>query len=166
MPKSNFIGSSAKENPVICGKPRRLVANGVSTQDCDMRLQAARITELDGSAGFFELGLSLLSVFLLGLLQDSLRSAVDQSLGLSQTRGGDSADGLDDLDLLVANGGEDDVELVLLFLSRSSSARAATATAAGAAASTSNFSSKALTNSESSIRSSHRKLRAAHRWCT
>ena len=79
--------------------------------------------ELNGSAGFFELGLSLLSVFLLGLLQDSLRSAVDQSLGLSQTQGGDSADGLDDLDLLVANGGEDDVELVLLFLSRSSSAR-------------------------------------------
>ena len=79
--------------------------------------------ELDGSAGFFELGLSLLSVFLLGLLQDSLRSAVDQSLGLSQTQGGDSADGLDDLELLVANGGEDDVELVLLFLSRSSSAR-------------------------------------------
>ena len=49
--------------------------------------------------------------------------AVDQSLGLGQTQGGDGADGLDDLDLLVANGGQDDVELILLFLSRSSSAR-------------------------------------------
>ena len=78
--------------------------------------------ELDGGAGFFELGLGLLGVFLLGLLQDSLRSAVDESLGLSQAQVGDSADGLDDLDLLVANGGEDDVELILLFLSRSSSA--------------------------------------------
>ena len=79
--------------------------------------------ELDGGAGFFELGLGLLGVFLLGLLQDSLRSAVDESLGLSQAQVGDSADGLDDLDLLVANGGEDDVELVLLFLSSSASSR-------------------------------------------
>ncbi|EEG71790.1 hypothetical protein BIFPSEUDO_02678 [Bifidobacterium pseudocatenulatum DSM 20438 = JCM 1200 = LMG 10505] len=43
-PKSGFIGLSAKEKPENMRKPRRLVANGVSTQDRDMRLQAARIT--------------------------------------------------------------------------------------------------------------------------
>ena len=68
--------------------------------------------ELDGGAGFFELGLGLLGVFLLGLLQDSLRSAVDESLGLSQAQVGDSADGLDDLDLLVANGYDTDLKEV------------------------------------------------------
>ena len=44
--------------------------------------------ELDGGAGFLELGLGLLGIFLLGLLQNGLRSAVDQSLGLGQTQGG------------------------------------------------------------------------------
>ena len=123
--------------------------------------------ELDGSAGFFELGLSLLSVFLLGLLQDSLRSAVDQSLGLSQTQGGDSADGLDDLDLLVANGGEDDVELVLLFLSRSSSARSGNGDSSRSGSLDVELLFESLDElGELNRGSSHRKLRAAHRWCT
>lgn len=101
MPKSDFIGSSAKENPVICGKtPAALWRTGFPLKIVICGFKPRESLELDGSAGFFELGLSLLSVFLLGLLQDSLRSAVDQSLGLSQTQGGDSADGLDDLDLL------------------------------------------------------------------
>ena len=90
--------------------------------------------ELDAGASLFQLSLGLLGIFLLGLLEDGLRSAVDKSLGLGQAEVGDGADSLDDLDLLVADGGEDDVELILLFLSRSSSA------------------SKAFTNSESSTR--------------
>ena len=51
--------------------------------------------ELDGSASLFQLSLGLLGVFLLGLLEDRLRSAVDESLGLGQAQGGDGADGLD-----------------------------------------------------------------------
>ena len=78
--------------------------------------------ELDAGASLFQLSLGLLGIFLLGLLEDGLRSAVDKSLGLGQAEVGDGADSLDDLDLLVADGGEDDVELILLFLSRSSSA--------------------------------------------
>ena len=64
------------------------------SSDCGLKPRES--LELDGGAGFFELGLGLLGVFLLGLLQDSLRSAVDESLGLSQGQVGDSADGLDD----------------------------------------------------------------------
>ena len=71
--------------------------------------------ELDAGASLFQLSLGLLGIFLLGLLEDGLRSAVDKSLGLGQAEVGDGADSLDDLDLLVADGGEDDVELILLF---------------------------------------------------
>ena len=77
-----------------------------------MRLKPHKSLELDGGASLFQLSLSLLGVFLLSLLEDGLRSAVDEALGLSQAEVGDGADGLDDLDLLVADGGEDDVELV------------------------------------------------------
>ena len=63
--------------------------------------------ELDAGASLFQLSLGLLGIFLLGLLEDGLRSAVDKSLGLGQAEVGDGADSLDDLDLLVADGGED-----------------------------------------------------------
>ena len=56
--------------------------------------------ELDGGTSLFQLSLGLLGIFLLGLLEDGLRSAVDESLGLGQAEGGDGADSLDDLDLL------------------------------------------------------------------
>ena len=63
---------------------------------------------------------------------------------------------LDDLDLLVAGGLEDDVELVLLLFGLAASRRrraggAAAATATGAAAVTSKVSSNCFTNSQSSI---------------
>lgn len=121
---------------------------------------------LDAGASLFQLSLGLLGIFLLGLLEDGLRSAVDKSLGLGQAEVGDGADSLDDLDLLVADGGEDDVELILLFLSRSSSASNSGNSGNRSGSLTSNFSSKAFTNSESSTRSSRRRLPAAHRWCT
>src|SRR5690606_23768746 len=49
------------------------------------------------------------------LLEDRLRSVVDQVLGLLQAEVREGTHLLDDLDLLVAGAGEDDVELVLLL---------------------------------------------------
>ena len=71
--------------------------------------------EGDGGAGALELLLGLLGGLLVDLLQDRLRRAVDEVLGLLEAEGGQRADLLDDLDLLVAGGLEDDVELVLLL---------------------------------------------------
>src|SRR5215211_2157167 len=67
-----------------------------------------------GGAGALEGGLGLLGLVLGDLLQDRLRRAVDQVLGLLEAERGQAAHLLDDLDLLVTGGLEDDVELVLL----------------------------------------------------
>src|SRR6478609_5698067 len=75
---------------------------------------------LDGGlgAGLLELRPGGLGGLLRRLLQDRLRSGVDQVLGLLQAQTGDDlANGLDDLDLLLAGRLEDDVELVLLLSS-------------------------------------------------
>ena len=88
-----------------------------------MRLKPQSLLELDGGASLFELLLGLLGVFLLGLLENRLRSFVHELLGVSQAEVGDGLDSLDDLDLLVASGGQDDVELGLLFLSGIASGR-------------------------------------------
>ena len=99
-------------------------------------------------------GLGLLGVFLRHLLEHGLGGAVDQVLGVLEAQVREGANLLDDLDLLVAGGGEDDVELVLLVLGGSVAAAptggAAAATATGAAAVTPNFSSKSLSSSLSS----------------
>src|SRR3954467_10563507 len=71
--------------------------------------------DADGGAGALEGGLRLVSGVLVDLLEDRLRSAVDQVLGLLETERRERADLLDDLDLLVADRVEDDVELVLLL---------------------------------------------------
>src|SRR6476619_3041163 len=70
---------------------------------------------LDGhrGAGALEGCLGLVGGLLGHLLQDRLRGAVHQVLGLLETEAGERAHLLDDLDLLVAGGLEDDVELVL-----------------------------------------------------
>src|SRR4051812_16633296 len=68
----------------------------------------------DGGAGALEGGLGLLRGVLGDLLQDRLRRAVDQVLGLLEAERGQAAHLLDDLDLLVTGALEDDVELVLL----------------------------------------------------
>src|SRR5882757_2873608 len=73
------------------------------------------LLDLDRGAGRREGVLGLLRGFLGGLLQDGLRSAVHEVLGLLQTQRGQLAHDLDDLDLLLAGAGEDDVELVLLL---------------------------------------------------
>ena len=98
--------------------------------------------------------LGLLGVFLRHLLEHRLRGAVDEVLGLLEAEAREGAHLLDDLDLLVAGRGEDDVELVLLLLGGGAVTGAAgtgAATAAtGAAAVTPNFSSKSFSSSLSS----------------
>jgi hypothetical protein len=123
-----------------------------------VRASAARVRslELDGGAGALEQLLGLVGRGLVDLLQDGLGRAVDEVLGLLEAKGGEGADLLDDLDLLLAGGDEDDVELVLLLFGRSGvaagpAAGPAAAIATGAAAVTPKVSSNCFTNSESSI---------------
>jgi hypothetical protein len=92
------------------------------------------LLDRDGGAGGLEGLGSLLGGLLRDLLEDRLRGAVDEVLGLLEAQGGELAHDLDDLDLLVAGTLEDDVELVLLGLGLGGSA------------------TKAFTNSESSMR--------------
>ena len=67
--------------------------------------------DLDGAAGGLEGSLGLLGDVLLDLLENRLRGALDEILGLLQAEAGQSAHLLDDGDLLVATGGEDDIDL-------------------------------------------------------
>src|SRR5690606_21796076 len=78
----------------------------------------ARSLEGDRGAGALEGSLGLLGRLLVRALQDRLRGTVHEVLGLLQAEGRERAHLLDDLDLLVAGGLEDDVELVLLLLGR------------------------------------------------
>src|SRR6185312_9226593 len=77
-----------------------------------------RLLDFDLAAGLFELTLELVGLLAVDALLDGLRRAVDERLGLleAETRGG--AHRLDDLNLLVARSGEDDVHggrLLLAF---------------------------------------------------
>src|SRR5215475_8832187 len=93
--------------------------------DRPLRMWLRELLERDRGAGAFELRLRLLGRLLAGLLQDRLGGAVDQVLGLLQAQAGQRPDLLDDLDLLVAGGLQDDVELVLLLDLRRLGRRAA-----------------------------------------
>ena len=76
--------------------------------------------------------LKLLGILLGDALLQSLRSALDESLGLGQTQAGDLADSLDDLDLgSSVETGEDDVELGLLLGSGGSSAGSGSSDSSG-----------------------------------
>src|SRR5258706_2785291 len=70
---------------------------------------------LDGNlgAGVFEDLLDLLGLILGNVLFDGLRSALDEVLRFLQAERGDLADGLDDVDLLLAGALENDGELGL-----------------------------------------------------
>ena len=77
---------------------------------------ANRLLDGDGGACGLELGLGLLGSLFGGLLQHRLGRAVDQVFGLLEAQARDDlADNLDDADLLVTGGLEDDVELGLLL---------------------------------------------------
>src|SRR5690606_38078943 len=82
------------------------------------------LLQLDGGASRLEVLLELLGVFLRHAFLDVLRRTLDQVLGLLQAQAGDGADGLDDLDLLVASGLQDDGELGLLLGGRTGGNRA------------------------------------------
>src|SRR6476620_458971 len=71
--------------------------------------------ELDGGAGALELVLGLLGRSLVDTLENGLGSAVDEVLGLLEAEARERADLLDDLDLLLTGGDENDVESVLLL---------------------------------------------------
>src|SRR5690606_34919030 len=78
--------------------------------------RGVRSLERDLAAGLLELGLGGLGGLLVDLLEQRLRGALDELLGLLQAEARDDlAHDLDDLDLLVAGVLEDDVELVLLL---------------------------------------------------
>ena len=82
-----------------------------------------RLLDLDLRASLFELLLEVLGILLGHALLQSLRSGLDESLGLGQTQASDLADSLDDLDLgSSVETGEDDVELGLLLGSGGSTA--------------------------------------------
>src|ERR1700719_1926211 len=66
-------------------------------------------------ASLFELGLDLLGFVLVDAFLDRLRRALDEVLGFLEAEAGDGADFLDEFDLLLAGGGEDDRELGLFF---------------------------------------------------
>src|SRR5215213_6673065 len=73
------------------------------------------LLDLDGSPGLLELGLELVGLLAVDALLDGLGGLVDERLGLLEAKAGRRADDLDDLDLLVAGAGEDDVERRLLL---------------------------------------------------
>src|SRR6478609_3548711 len=83
-----------------------------------------RLLQLHLGAGLLELRLDLLAFLLRDAFLHGLRGAFDEILGLLQAEARDHADLLDDLDLLVAHGGENDRELGLLLNRRGGGAAA------------------------------------------
>src|SRR3954453_15012813 len=84
------------------------------------------LLEFDARSGLFELALQLVGLVALDALLDGLRSLVHEGLGLLQAQARRRADDLDDLDLLVAGAGEDDVDRGGLLLGRCPVAATAT----------------------------------------
>src|SRR4051794_28421205 len=78
----------------------------------------AKLLDLDGGAGLFELGLHLIGLLAGDALLDRFRRLVGDRLGLLEAEPGEFADHLDDRDLALAGTGEDDVEARLLLLGR------------------------------------------------
>src|ERR1700722_19868931 len=96
----------------------RNAARDVPGRRCETQFEtrsAPKLLDRDGGAGALEGSLALLRGLLGDLLKHGLGRAVDQVLGLLETEAGERAHLLDDLDLLVTSGLEDDVELVLLL---------------------------------------------------
>src|SRR5690242_10689332 len=77
--------------------------------------EGRRLLEGDGRAGALELRLGLLRGLLVDALENSLGGAIDDGLRLTEAEAGERAHLLDDLDLLVTGGLENDVERVLLL---------------------------------------------------
>src|SRR6478735_5345647 len=95
---------------------REMARGAVTDSVTAPRGGAVRAASLDGDggAGGLEGLLGLVRGSLVDLLEDGLRGGLNEVLGLLQTERGEAAHLLDDVDLLLARGLEDDVELVLL----------------------------------------------------
>src|ERR1700742_989498 len=103
-----------------------LLANDPGTRP-GLRSNNPGLLELNLGAGLLELGLDLVGLVLVDAFLDGLRSAFDQVLGFLEAKTGDGADFLDDLDLLVAGGSQNDRDLGL-FSRRSSGSPATSRT--------------------------------------
>src|SRR5690606_96417 len=75
----------------------------------------------DLGAGCFQLLLDVLGLGLGSAFLDGLRCRLDKRLGFAQAQAGDGTDFLDDVDLVLTEGGEDNVEFSLFFGSGSRS---------------------------------------------
>ena len=82
-----------------------------------------QLLDFDGRASGLEFLLELLGLFLRHRFLDGLRGAFDEVLRFLQAQAGDGADSLDDFDLLLAGGLQDDGEFGLLFDRGSGSGR-------------------------------------------
>src|ERR1700722_11339062 len=111
----------------VPGVPDRVKVASPAVKDPGQKARSERVSrparpsdpellDLDRGAGALEGRLGLLGVFLVGLLQDRLGSGLDQVLGLLEAQAREGTHLLDDLDLLVAGRGEDDVEVRLLLV--------------------------------------------------
>src|SRR5690606_6268799 len=76
----------------------------------------------DLGASSFQLLLDVFGFSLRHAFLDGLGSTFNQGLGFAEAEAGDATDFLDDVDLVVAEGGEDHVEFGLLFSGRSGTA--------------------------------------------
>ena len=84
------------------------------------------LLDFDFCADSFELSLESLCIFLGNAFLDLGVLGLDKSLCFCKAEAGDCTDFLDDLDLLGAELGEDNVELGLLFYDRAATAAAET----------------------------------------
>src|SRR5699024_6268344 len=104
------MGHSRRTITNKSGRPTTRWTAPTGFQHCPASLDADLCTRL------LELGLGRVGSLLVDLLEQRLRRALDQLLGLLQPQARDDlTDHLDDLDLLVARAVVHDVELVLLF---------------------------------------------------
>src|SRR4051794_18712681 len=87
------------------------------------RLTRFRSLQFNSAAGLLDLLLDFLGLVLVDAFLDRLGSALDQGLRLAEAKTGDRPDLLDHVDLLAAVAGENNVELGLLFCSRSGGRR-------------------------------------------
>src|ERR671916_649864 len=122
------VFNEPKRNEVLTAEPNAFSGlngsrQGRLTRRSPLNTDGCRCAVFSGqadlSAGLFQLGLGGLGLVLRHTLQQRLGRTLDEVLGLLETQPGDDLpDHLDALDLLLADGLEDYVELVLLLSGR------------------------------------------------
>src|ERR1035437_3033801 len=112
---STWRPGAAPGPPGRTGRSKPVPRNGARASTPNASVKTRTSLDGDGGAGALEGGDSLVRGFLVDTLQDNARGGVHQVLGLLETEGRECAHLLDDLDLLLADGLEDDVKGVLLL---------------------------------------------------